>query len=105
MKNLTLPEQEVLRKFCQKWSITTLELFGSALTEDFNDKSDFDVMVTFAPESVPGPSFVELKEELELIFGRSVDVVTRKAIERSGNTPRKESILRSARVIYGQKAA
>lgn len=100
-----LPDKETLRKFCEKWNITTLELFGSALTDEFSDKSDFDVMVTFSAGMVPGLAFVELKEELERIFGRSVDVVTRKAIEKSENLARKESILRTARVIYGQKAA
>ena len=40
------------------------------------------------------------EEELAEIFGRPVDLLSRKAVERSRNPFRRRSILESARVIY-----
>ena len=68
-------------------------------------ESDVDIMVTFEPGSAPGLGFVELKEELQQLFGRPVDLVTRKAIETSHNPYRKDSILSTAKVIYEKRAA
>src|SRR6266851_10352526 len=83
-----------IEEFCRKWKITKLELFGSALRDDFdNGGSDVDVMVTFAPGATPGLAFFGLPDELEKIFGRPVDLSTRRSIEQSRNRFRKEAIL------------
>ena len=37
-----------IRSFCERWKVTELSLFGSALREDFSDSSDVDILVTFA---------------------------------------------------------
>ena len=104
MVRIEIPKNTLLA-FCEKWKIATLELFGSALSDDFSKDSDLDIMVTFLPGSVPGLAFIDMKEELETIFGRHIDVVTRKAIENSANPHRKEAILSSAQVIYEKAAA
>jgi len=44
------PLQEIAR-FCQKWQIMELALFGSVLREDFNSESDVDMLVTFSDKS------------------------------------------------------
>ena len=103
MTALNISEKKI-QAFCTKWKIQTLELFGSVLNEEFDSQSDVDVMLTFESGSTPGLEFVELKAELEEIFKRSVDVVTRKAIESSHNPYRKESILTTAKVIYEKRA-
>jgi len=41
-----------------------------------------------------------MKRELETIFGRSVDLVTKKSIEPSHNWLRRQEILENARVVY-----
>ena len=41
---------DVLTDFCRRWKITRLEIFGSALHEDFGPKSDVDLLVQFAPD-------------------------------------------------------
>ena len=41
--------QTTLNEFCQKWQITEVCVFGSALRDDFHrDKSDLDLLVTFS---------------------------------------------------------
>ena len=34
--------------FCRRWKIAELDLFGSALRDDFGPESDVDVLVSFA---------------------------------------------------------
>jgi hypothetical protein len=75
-----------VRRFCRRWKITELALFGSILRQDFRDDSDIDVLVTFAPDA--GWSLLDhaaMSEELEQLLGRKVDLVSRRAIESSSN--------------------
>lgn len=96
-----LPQQQI-EKFCQKWQIKELALFGSVLIEDFDvEKSDIDVLVTFQPDVVWGWDLVEMKDELEAIFGKKVDFLEKKVVEKSKNSYRREAILNAHEVIYG----
>ena len=47
-----------------------------------------------------GFEFVTLCEEFEALFGRPVDLVSRRAVEQSDNPIRRQAILGSARTIY-----
>jgi predicted nucleotidyltransferase len=97
---------ERLSHFCQRWKITRVDLFGSALTEDFSEKSDIDLLITFQEGATPGFfGFVEMKMELEELLGRRIDVMTRRSIEKSRNPIRKQEILETAKTIYEEKAA
>lgn len=90
-----------LNEFCQRWTITELALFGSALREDFDDESDIDVLVSFAPGARWSLfDLVTMQSELETLFGRSVDLVERSAIERSENYIRRKSILSNTEILY-----
>jgi len=42
-----------------------------------------------------------MQEELRGIFGREVDLISRRGIEASRNYLRKRAILESAEVVYG----
>lgn len=50
MGNFDLSEQQVER-FCLKWKIEELWLFGSALREDFRAESDLDFLVKFTNDA------------------------------------------------------
>jgi uncharacterized protein len=101
LKNIELPMPNIER-FCQKWNLTEFALFGSVLRDDFRpESSDIDVMVQFHPDAKPTfGKLDQMKEELEGLFGREVDVITRFSIEKSRNYLRRHEILSSARVIY-----
>ncbi|MEZ4591299.1 MAG: nucleotidyltransferase family protein [Chloroflexota bacterium] len=87
--------------FCQKWLIQEFALFGSATRPDFNPSSDIDVLVTFKPEAQWTLfDHVDMQDELRALFGREVDLVSRKGIERSQNHIRRHEIINSARVMY-----
>jgi uncharacterized protein len=94
-------DREKLADFCQRWKITEFALFGSVLREDFRPDSDVDVLVTFATEAEWSLfDDVDMEEELSVIFGRKVDLVSRRAVERSDNWIRRKAILSSAEPIY-----
>jgi uncharacterized protein len=87
--------------YCQRWKITKMELFGSVLRDDFRPDSDVDVLVTFTPDAHWTLfDLVDMRDEFIALLGRKVDLMTRRAIERSRNYIRRKAILDSAQVIY-----
>ncbi|MDQ3010559.1 MAG: nucleotidyltransferase family protein [Acidobacteriota bacterium] len=95
-----LPEDEI-KVFCRRWQITEFAFFGSVLRDDFRPDSDLDVLVSFAPEaSWSLLDQVKMQQELELILGRAVDLVSRRAIESSANWIRRQEILSTAQSFY-----
>ncbi len=67
---------------CQQLGVRRLDLFGSALTADFRPDSDVDVLVEL--DRSGGDLFnryFDLKEQLEALVGRSVDLVMADAIK------------------------
>ncbi len=94
-------DREKIGEFCRRWEITELALFGSVLRDDFRPDSDVDVLVTFAPNAHWSLfDLVEMQDELKALFGRGVDLVSRRGIEASRNYIRRKAILSSAEVIH-----
>jgi uncharacterized protein len=94
-------DRDKIAEFCRRWKITEFALFGSVLRDDFRPDSDVDVLVTFAPDAEWGLfDMVDMQDELEKIFGRKVDLVSRRGIEASRNYLRRKAILSSAEVIH-----
>jgi hypothetical protein len=96
---------EPLAAFCRRWGLACLEVFGSALRDDFGAGSDLDFLYT------PGPGFSRerafgpwgrnrMAEDLAGIVGRPVDLVERSQIERDRNWIRRQHILRTAQPVY-----
>jgi len=93
--------KEKIAEFCKKWKITELSLFGSVLRDDFRPDSDVDMLVTFAPRAEWSLfDHVKMEEELSAIFGRKVDLISRRAVERSDNWIRRKAILGTAEPYY-----
>ena len=102
MKNPRIPiPRDKIAAFCNQWKIAELSLFGSVLRDDFRPDSDVDVLVSFAAEANWGLfDHVKMQDDLSAILGRKVDLVSKRAIERSHNWIRKQRILDSAEVCY-----
>lgn len=97
---IDLPKEEII-KFCQRWQLAEFALFGSVLRDDFDNDSDIDVMVKFYPNAHPTFSSLDAMEaELQNIFHREIDLITREGIENSRNYLRRKQILDSIIVIY-----
>ena len=100
--NLTIPKDR-LAHFCRANHIASLAVFGSALRSDFRSDSDVDLLVQFEPGRTPGLHFVTIADELEALFGRPVDLLTRSAVEQSRNPIRRRNILETAEIIYAAR--
>lgn len=97
---IQLPETEIA-KFCQRWQIIELSLFGSILGDNFRPDSDIDMLVAFAPEAQWSLlDLVRMEHELEAILNRNVDLVMKQSVEESDNWIRRREILGTAQVIY-----
>jgi predicted nucleotidyltransferase len=97
---IQLPEAKI-SNFCERWKISELALFGSVLRNDFRPDSDLDVLVTFSFDADWSLfDHVQMQQELAKILERKVDLVSKRAIERSQNWIRRREILETAKIIY-----
>ena len=98
--NVFIPRDR-LAEYCRANGIARLDVFGSALREDFGPKSDIDLLVKFEPGRTPGLfDIVRMEQEFAVLFGRKVDLISRCGVERSWNYIRRAAILESAETIY-----
>lgn len=67
---------------CQRHHVNRLYLFGSALTPRFNNESDIDLLIQFGNMDVTNyfSNYMDLKEKLEELFNRPVDLVEDQAV-------------------------
>lgn len=64
----------------ERLGVKTLAVFGSTARNDASDASDVDILVEFkGPATFDG--YMDLKEFLEDLLGRPVDLVTRRALK------------------------
>lgn len=95
--SIDLPMDQIAG-FCQRWGVSELALFGSALRDDFGPDSDVDVLVTFRPgASMTFEGFLDMREELSQIFGREIDLVEKRLVT---NPYRRHEILTTKKVLY-----
>ena len=81
-----LVSQEKLQDFCQKWAIADLAVLGSISLEDFGPDSDVDILVTFRPDARWSLlDHLDITVELAEMLDCEVQLISRKAIERSKN--------------------
>ena len=98
--NIPVP-MDRLAECCRANGIARLDLFGSVLRADFGPESDIDLLVEFEPDRTLGIlDVVRIEQEFSEIFGRKVDLVERRAVERSRNYIRRAAILESTETIY-----
>lgn len=81
---------------CRRHHIRRLAIFGSALRSDFGPDSDVDILVEFEPDARIGFDFITIKDELESLLGRPVDLLTPNSIR----TAYRDSILSTAQDLY-----
>jgi predicted nucleotidyltransferase len=108
IKNLNVKEEQqinILKKLCgnefknyiSKFSVSSVLIFGSAITEEFNEESDVDIAV-LGKSKVDIKGILQLELFLEDLLGRNIDVVDL----RSENLDIfiKINILNNSQIIY-----
>jgi len=93
---------EKLEAFCSRWNILELSLFGSVIRDDFRPDSDVDILVSFAEDAKKSFSgWMKMIDELEAIFGRKIDLVDGKLLDKPTANPfRRQAILKD--ISYSQ---
>ena len=101
MTTLRLPlPTDAITQFCRRWKIRELALFGSVLRTDFRPDSDVDVLVTFTDDADWGLlAHMQMQQELATLLHRPVDLISRRALERSPNWIRRAAILNTAQIM------
>ena len=87
---------------CRLHKVKTLAVFGSILTDRFNDNSDVDLLVDF--EQIDHDIFdyvsnyFDLRDSLEQLFNRKVDLIEEKGLR---NKYFIANVNRTKQMIYG----
>ena len=91
-------------ELCDAHNVRELYLFGSVLTDTFNDSSDIDMLIQFHPIDLMEyfDNYMDLKEKLEQLFHRPVDLVENQAVR---NPIFRKVLDREKRLIYERKSA
>jgi predicted nucleotidyltransferase len=77
-----------------------LALFGSVLWTNFRPDSDVDILVTFHDDAEWGLlDHMQMQQDLATWLHRPIDLVSKRALERSANWVRREAILHTAQVL------
>lgn len=89
-------------ELCRAHKVKTLAVFGSILTDKFNENSDVDLLVNFDTTDHEKWDYVsnyfDFQEALEKLFGRKVDLVVEKGLK---NKYFIANLNRTKRLIYG----
>lgn len=72
-----------LVSLCVKYKVKQLFLFGSAVSDKFNQNSDLDFLVEFFEMDILdyGDNFFDFKDQLAILFNRKIDLVTLCSLE------------------------
>jgi uncharacterized protein len=91
---------EHIIKLCKTHRVSRLFVFGSILKESFNEYSNIDLIVDFDYISLKdyADNYFDLKEQLESIFNRPVNLLEEQAIK---NPYLKKEIEKEKLLIYG----
>jgi uncharacterized protein len=98
MIDLTQIKPEI-ESICNALPVKRLAVFGSALSDSFGSTSDIDVLVVFDRDMHIDlfAKYFELKESLEKIFNRQVDLTVDKHFK---NPIFRNSVEKTRTVIY-----
>ena len=71
-----------IKEICKNYRVNAVYVFGSVLTENFSDQSDIDLVVDFERKDFHGSfdQFMNFKADMEDLFQRRVDLISRKTI-------------------------
>ena len=89
-----------LKNLCVDYHVDKMYLFGSALNSSFTAQSDIDFLVRFKQMDLSKyfQNYMELKKNLESLFGRKVDLLEEQTLK---NPILINSINESKELIYG----
>ncbi|MDN5856131.1 MAG: nucleotidyltransferase family protein [Actinomycetia bacterium] len=85
-----------LREVCERYGVASLEVFGSFSRGQDTPDSDVDLLYVLKPDARLGFRLFDLEDELAALFGRPVELVGRKSV----NKYIREQVLADAQPLY-----
>lgn len=82
MNKIVLDRMKELKRLCNIYNIKSMYVFGSVCTNNFNDTSDIDILISFDNLSIEKytDNYFELHYKLQDLFGRKIDLLTDKSL-------------------------
>ena len=71
-----------LAEVCARYGLAELAVFGSTARGEASPDSDVDLLYDLAPGAQLGFAINDLEDDLAQLFGRKVDLVSKKAVHR-----------------------
>ena len=94
---MKIPRINTILKYFQEQPISKAWIFGSFSRGEETVESDIDIMVSFLPDAKVGLfKFNQIKEDLENLTGRSIDLVTETSLMPFAI----ESVMADRKLIY-----
>jgi len=92
--------QAVISRLCAQHRVKRLYAFGSVLSDNFNEKSDIDLIVDFEPIDLAqyADNYYDFKFSLEDILRKPVDLLEEQAIK---NPYFRQVVDKQRQLIYG----
>jgi hypothetical protein len=81
MPDIITAHRGEIERLCRRFGVRRLDVFGSVLRDDFDPlKSDIDLLVEFEPDAPTLHRYFGLREALEDLLDRPVDLVMAGAV-------------------------
>lgn len=87
--DVIVEKRRAIKEICAKHGATAVRIFGSCARNDWNDRSDVDVLVKMKKERSGIKSLarmVDIQTELEQLLGVDVDVVDEASLKGETRT-------------------
>ncbi|MDE6309501.1 MAG: nucleotidyltransferase domain-containing protein [Muribaculaceae bacterium] len=101
MKLIELNMDKIIA-LCKKYKVAKLWVFGSILTDRFNDDSDVDFSVTFDKKKIAlldyADNYLDFHSELKGLLSRDIDLITEDSLR---NPFFISNLNQTKRLIYG----
>lgn len=85
-----------LREVCERYGVVRLDVFGSVSRGDSRSDSDVDLLYSLSPDARLGWGIEDLADELAIVLGRPVDLVSRRGL----NERLRDQVLTEAQPLY-----
>ena len=98
LKNGLHLDPKDVERICKKYRIKELSIFGSAIRDDFSEKSDVDLLVSFINNMEVGLfEVIDVINEFELLLKRKIDLVPKEGLKYP---VRRQNILTTREIVY-----